>query len=86
MKIQIRKQTTLSGQVVRVGEVHEASPSDGNFLIGIGFAILAPELAPEAAPKAQPEEPKPKPKRRRKSGNDHEESGDQNHGSQPAAE
>ena len=84
MKIQIRKQTTLSGQVVRVGEVHEASLSDGNFLIGIGFAILAPEVAPEV-PKAMPEESKPKPKRRRKSGNDNEESGDQNHGSQPAA-
>ena len=71
MKIQIRKQTTLSGQVVRVGEVHEASPSDGNFLIGIGLAILAPEVVPEA--------PKPKSKRRRKSTNDHPESGDQNH-------
>jgi len=82
MKIQIRKQTTLSGQVVRVGEVHEASPSDGNFLIGIGLAILAPEVVPEAAPK----EHKPKPKRRRKPIHDHEESGDQNHGSQPAAE
>lgn len=78
MKIQIRKQTTLSGQVVRVGEVHEASPSDGNFLIGIGFAILAPEVVPEA--------PKPKPKRRRKPTNDHQESGDKNHGSELAAE
>jgi hypothetical protein len=58
MKIQIRKQTTLSGQVVRVGEVHEASPSDGNFLIGIGFAILAPEVVPEA--------PKPKTTTRRR--------------------
>jgi hypothetical protein len=66
MKIQIRKQTTLSGQVVRVGEVHEASPSDGNFLIGIGLAILAPEVVPEAAPKAAPEEPKPKPAARRR--------------------
>jgi hypothetical protein len=78
MKIQIRKQTTLSGQVVRVGEVHEASPSDGNFLIGIGFAILAPEKEPEA--------PKPKPKRRRKPINDHQQSGDENHGSEPSGE
>jgi hypothetical protein len=78
MKIQIRKQTTLSGQVVRVGEVHEASPSDGNFLIGIGFAILAPEKEPEA--------PKPKPKRRRKPINDYQEFGNQNHGSEPSAE
>jgi hypothetical protein len=78
MKIQIRKQTTLSGQVVRVGEVHEASPSDGNFLIGIGFAILAPEKEPEA--------PKPKPKRRRKPTNDHQESGHQDYGFEPAAE
>ena len=78
MKIQIRKQTTLSGQVVRVGEVHEASPSDGNFLIGIGFAILAPEVESEA--------PKPKPKRRRKPINDHQESGDQNDSSESSAE
>ena len=78
MKIQIRKQTTLSGQVVRVGEVHEASPSDGNFLIGIGFAILAPEVEPEA--------PKPKPKRRRKPINDHQESGDQNDSFESSAE
>lgn len=66
MKIQIRKQTTLSGQVVRVGEVHEASPSDGNFLIGIGLAILAPEMVSQTAPKAAPEEPKPKPAARRR--------------------
>jgi len=78
MKIQIRKQTTLSGQVVRVGEVHEASPSDGNFLIGIGFAILAPEVEHEAS--------KPKPKRRRKPINDHQESGDQNDSPESSAE
>lgn len=67
MKIQIRKQTTLSGQVVRVGEVHEASPSDGNFLIGIGFAILAPEVVQEKAKDVSVDiaEPKTKTSRRR---------------------
>jgi len=84
MKIQIRKQTTLSGQVVRVGEVHEASPSDGKFLIGIGLAVLAPEVVREA-PKAMPEEPKPKPKRQRKPTSDHQEFGDQNDGPQSSA-
>jgi len=33
MKIEIRKQVVLAGQVVRVGEVHEASPSDAAILI-----------------------------------------------------
>ena len=59
MKIQIRKQVTLSGQVVRIGEVVEASPTDAQILIGQAAAIVYEEPAPE--PKAAPVEcPMPK--------------------------
>ena len=52
MKIQIRKQVTLSGQVVRVGEVVEASPADALILVGQAAAVVYEEPAtePEVAP------------------------------------
>ena len=52
MKIEIRKQVTLSGQVVRVGEVVKASPADAQILIGQAAAIVYEEPAPE--PEAAP--------------------------------
>lgn len=63
----------LSGRVVKVGDVLEASPSDARLLIGIGKAIevtAAPVKIeePVVAPK-----PKQAPKRRR-STNDHPQS------------
>ena len=35
----------LAGQVVRIGEVVEASPSDARLLIGIGKAIVTAKAA-----------------------------------------
>jgi len=64
----------LSGRVVKVGEVLEASPSDAKLLIGIGKAeqaIAAPAKIEE--PEAAPIPPKPALKRRR-STNDHPQS------------
>ena len=40
MKIEIRKQVTLAGQVVRIGEVVEASPADATILLGQAAAVL----------------------------------------------
>jgi hypothetical protein len=37
----------LAGQVVRIGEVVEASPSDARLLIGIGKAIVTAKVAVE---------------------------------------
>ena len=66
MKIEIRKQVTLSGQVVRVGEVIEASPSDALILVGQAAAVVyheEPALEPEVAPVECPmPEAKAKPK------------------------
>ena len=56
----------LSGRVVKVGEVLEASPSDAKLLIGIGKAeqaIAAPAKIEE--PEVAPTTTKPAPKRRR---------------------
>ena len=74
MKIQIRKQVTLSGQVVRVGEVVEASPVDAQILFGQAAAVVyeepvtEPEVAPVECPmpKAQAK-PKATSRRRTKS-------------------
>ena len=74
MKIQIRKQVTLSGQVVRIGEVVEASPADAQILFGQAAAVVyeepvtEPEVAPVECPmpKAQAK-PKATPRRRTKS-------------------
>jgi|TARA_R110002049_G_scaffold99046_3_gene241106 hypothetical protein len=68
MKIKIRKQVVLAGQVVRIGEVVEASLADANILIGSDLAEVYNE---------PPEVEQPvKPKRRRKATNDDPKSGD----------
>jgi hypothetical protein len=77
MLIEIRKQTTLAGLVVRVGEVHEASLSDANLLIGNGQAV-------EAQPLVCP--PKLKPKRQRKPNNDNPQSGNKNNSVEPSGQ
>jgi hypothetical protein len=43
MLIKVLRQTVLAGQVVRIGDVIEASPSDAKILIGIGKAVEAIE-------------------------------------------
>ena len=45
MLIQVLRQTMLAGQVVRVGDVLEASPTDAKLLIGIGKAIQTVKAA-----------------------------------------
>lgn len=56
----------LAGQVVRIGEVLEASPSDARLLIGIGKAIQTAKAAVELVEALQPEPAtKPQPPRRR---------------------
>lgn len=72
MKIEIRRQVVLAGQVVRVGEVHEASPSDAAILINSNCAVLyvEPEKPAECGLK-----PPAKTKRQRKVANDHQEPG-----------
>ena len=74
MKIQIRKQVTLSGQVVRIGEVVEASPTDAQILIGQAAAVVyeepvtEPEVAPVECPMPKAEtKPKATSRRRTKS-------------------
>ena len=74
MKIQIRKQVTLSGQVVRIGEVVEAFPTDAQILIGQAAAIVyeepvtEPEVAPVECPMPKAEaKPKATSRRRTKS-------------------
>ena len=71
MKIQIRKQVTLSGQVVRIGEVVEASPTDAQILFGQAAAVVyeEPVTEPEVAPVECPmpkAEAKPKATSRRR--------------------
>nr|BAR23516.1 hypothetical protein [uncultured Mediterranean phage uvMED]BAR23566.1 hypothetical protein [uncultured Mediterranean phage uvMED] len=74
MKIQIRKQVTLSGQVVRIGEVVEASPTDAQILFGQAAAVVyeepvtEPEVAPVECPMPKAEaKPKATSRRRTKS-------------------
>jgi len=50
----------LSGAVIRVGEVLEASPSDAKMLIGIGKAVAATAVVASI-----PEPIKPTPPKRR---------------------
>jgi len=45
----------LAGQVVRVGDVIEASPSDARYLIGIGKAIETVKAAVETVEAIKPE-------------------------------
>ena len=75
MKIEIRKQVTLSGQVVRIGEVVEASPANAQILIGQAAAVVyheepapEPEVAPVQCPMPKVEaKPKATSRRRTKS-------------------
>ena len=74
MKIKIRKQVTLSGQVVRIGEVVEASPADAQILFGQAAAVVykepvtEPEVAPVQCPMPKAEaKPKATSRRRTKS-------------------
>lgn len=66
MLIKVLQQTMLSGRVVRVGDVLEASPSDARLLLGIGKAVEAITLVADAV-QDQPEPPrKPSARRRAK--------------------
>jgi len=56
----------LAGQVVRVGEVHEASLSDAKLLIGIGKAVEATKKVAEPVQEKAEPQPKPTPRRRAK--------------------
>jgi hypothetical protein len=67
MLIKVLQQTMLAGQVVRIGEVHEASPSDAKLLIGIGKAVEAISLVAEAVQEKPERTSKPTPRRRAKS-------------------
>jgi 3-deoxy-D-arabino-heptulosonate 7-phosphate (DAHP) synthase len=66
MKVQICKQVTLAGQIVRLGEVVEASQTDATILISSGCAIEAPELVQEKAKEVAVDNPPPKPKTSRR--------------------
>ena len=58
----------LAGQVVRVGEVHEASPPDAKLLIGIGKAVaVAAKVAEVVEEISQPATKPSTPRRRAKS-------------------
>ena len=59
MFIKVLRQTMLAGQVVRVGDVVEASLTDAKLLIGIGKAILSDPILPICS---IPSTPKRKPK------------------------
>jgi len=68
MLIRVLRQTMLSGRVVRVGDVVEASPSDARLLIGIGKAVEAAALVADVVETiAQPETKPSTPRRRAKS-------------------
>jgi hypothetical protein len=55
MLIKVLRQTVLAGQVVRSGEVVEASSSDARLLIGIGKATEAVNVAAAIVQVTQPE-------------------------------
>lgn len=55
----------LSGRVVKIGEVLEASPSDAKLLIGIGKAIEAAALVADMVETITQPAPKPTTPRRR---------------------
>ena len=55
----------LSGRVVKVGEVLEASPSDAKLLIGIGKAVEAVASVVDAVETIAQPVPKPTTPRRR---------------------
>jgi hypothetical protein len=65
MLIKVLRQTMLSGRVVKIGEVLEASPSDAKLLIGIGKAVEAVASVAEAVEVIAQPAPKPTTPRRR---------------------
>jgi hypothetical protein len=66
MLIEVLRQTVLAGQVVRTGEVIDASPADARLLIGIGKAIKVANVAATIVQALQPEPvSKPQSTRRR---------------------
>ena len=66
MKIEIRKQVTLAGQIVRIGEVVEASLTDAAILLGQAAAVPYVEpVQPEEKPVECPMPSKAKPRRQR---------------------
>jgi hypothetical protein len=65
MLIKVLRQSMLAGQVVRIGEVHEASPSDAKLLIGIGKAVAVAAQVAEVIEKITEPAPKPSTPRRR---------------------
>jgi hypothetical protein len=65
MLIKVLRQTMLAGQVIRLGEVYEASPNDAKLLISIGKAVeVADKVADLVEVITQPA-PKPSTPRRR---------------------
>jgi hypothetical protein len=67
MLIEVLRQTMLSGRVVKIGEVLEASPSDAKLLIGIGKAVEAAALVADVVETiAQPAPKQTTPRRRAK--------------------
>lgn len=70
MLIRVLRQTMLSGRVVKVGDVLEASPSDARLLIGIGKAIAVAAAPVKIEEPVEAPKPKQAPKRRRPT-NDH---------------
>lgn len=60
----------LTGRVVKVGDVVEASPSDAKLLIGIGKAVEVTAAPVKIEEPVEAPKPKSAPKRRR-STNDH---------------
>jgi hypothetical protein len=55
----------LAGQVVRIGEVLEASPADAKLLIGIGKAIAAADKVADVVEVITQPTPQPSTPRRR---------------------
>jgi hypothetical protein len=65
MLIKVLRQTMLAGQVVRIGEVHEASLPDAKLLIGIGKAVEVAEKVTDLVEVITQPAPKPSSPRRR---------------------
>jgi len=58
MLIEVLRQTMLAGQVARIGDVLEASPSDAKLLIGIGKAIKVTTAVTDLVQTVKPTTPK----------------------------
>lgn len=57
MKIQLLRNTVVSGQPAGVGEICEVSEQEGKFLITIGKAKIASDVMPSPQPAPTPSEP-----------------------------